>query len=74
MPDPAPASVQEPAVELAPEGFDCPHCGQRLRLYARYARTVEYCCPSLKTDPPVMADKYAQWRDLLLQTRRSAPL
>lgn len=77
---PAPAAAARPAavppkpVELAPEGMDCPHCGQRLRLYARHARSVEYCCPGLKEEPPVLADKYAEWRDLLLRTRVSRPL
>jgi hypothetical protein len=67
----AAATAVAPAkpVELAPEGMDCPHCGQRLRVYARYAHSVEYCCASLKEDPPVLADKYADWRDLYLKTR-----
>lgn len=74
---PAPAAPAAPAakvVELAPEGMDCPHCGQRLRVYAKFASSVEYCCPSLKEEPPVLADKYAEWRDLLLKTRVSLPL
>lgn len=68
---PRPAAAAAPAkpMELAPEGTDCPHCGQRMRVYARYAKSVEYCCPTLKEDPPVLADKYADWRDLLLKSR-----
>lgn len=71
---PKPAAPPAKPVELAPEGEDCPHCGKRMRLYARYAKSVEYCCPDLKEDPPVLADKYAEWRDLLLKSRVSRPL
>ncbi len=71
---PKPAAPPAKPVELAPEGLDCPHCGQRLRVYARYAKNIEYCCPSLKEDPPVLADKYADWRDLLLKSRVSKAL
>jgi hypothetical protein len=56
-------------VELAPEGVLCPHCGARMRVYARYAKSVEYVCPSLKEDPPVLADKYVEWRNLYLKSR-----
>lgn len=68
-PAPKPAAPPAKPVELAPEGMDCVHCGQRLRLYAKYAHSVEYCCPSLKEDSPVLADKYAEWRDLYLKSR-----
>jgi len=71
---PKPAAPPVKPVELAPEGLDCPHCGQRLRVYARYASSIEYCCASLKEDPPVLADKYAEWRDLFLKSRMSRPL
>ncbi len=73
-PSAAPPPAPKPAAELAPEGMDCPHCGKRLRVYARYAHSVEYCCPDLKDDPPVLADKYAEWRDLLLKSRVSRAL
>ena len=66
---PAPAAAPAKPLELAPEGMNCGHCGQRLRVFAKYARSEEYCCPSLKEDPPVLADKYAEWRDLYLKTR-----
>lgn len=74
-PGPAVATAPKPAiapakpVELAPEGTDCPHCGQRMRVFAKYARSVEYCCPALKEESPVLADKYAEWRDLYLKSR-----
>lgn len=78
-PDPGAAAVaaQTPKpttskpMELAPEGMDCPHCGQRMRVFAKYPRSVEYCCPGLKEESPVLADKYAEWRDLLLKSRVS---
>lgn len=88
-PAPAPAAVPAAApaaapavataapakpVELAPEGTNCPHCGERMRVYARYQKTIDYCCPTLKEDPPVLADKYAEWRDLLLKSKVSKPL
>jgi hypothetical protein len=79
-PAPAPAAPAAPAaappkpVDLAPEGVLCPHCNERMRVYAKFSKTVEYCCPSLKEDPPVLADKYAEWRDLLLKSKVSAPL
>lgn len=68
---PAAAPVAAPAkpVELAPEGMNCPHCHERMRVYARYAKSIDYCCPSLKEDPPVLADKYNEWRDLLLKSK-----
>jgi hypothetical protein len=69
---PAAATAPKP-VELAPEGLNCPHCGARLKLWARYEHSVEYACPSLKEEPPVLADKYADWRDLLLKSRVSRP-
>lgn len=65
----APAAVAAKPVDLAPEGTNCPHCGERMRVYGKYATTVDYCCPSLKEDPPVLADKYAEWRDLLLKSK-----
>ncbi len=68
-----PAVTAKP-VELAPEGFNCPHCGERARVWARYAKSVEYACPTLKEDAPVLADKYVEWRDLLLKSRISKPL
>lgn len=64
----APAAPPAKPVELAPEGVNCPHCGERMRVFAKYPASVEYCCPSLKEEPPVLADKYAEWRDLLLKT------
>lgn len=67
----APTAPALKPVELAPEGLDCPHCGARLKLWARYEHSVEYACPSLKEEPPVLADKYADWRDLLLASRIS---
>jgi hypothetical protein len=72
---PAPAAVA-PAkpVELAPEGNNCPHCGERMRVWARYAKSIEYACPSLKDEAPVLADKYVEWRDLVLKSRVSQPL
>lgn len=78
-PNPAPAAAPAAAaaavapkpVELAPEGTNCPHCGERMRVYGKYAKTIEYCCPTLKDEPPVLADKYAEWRDLLLKSRVS---
>jgi hypothetical protein len=70
---PAAATPAKP-VELAPEGVNCPHCNERMRVYAKYASSIEYCCPSLKEDPPVLADKYAEWRDLLLKTLVKKPL
>lgn len=75
-PKPAAAPAAPPAkpVDLAPEGNNCPHCGERMRVYAKYAKSVEYCCPTLKEDPPVLADKYDEWRDLLLTSRVSVPL
>ena len=85
-PSPAPAPAPKPAavaaptaaptkpIELAPEGNNCAHCGERMRVYAKFTRSIEYCCPSLKEDPPVLADKYAEWRDLLLQTKVSQSL
>ena len=69
----APAAPPKP-VELAPEGMNCPHCGERMRVWARYAKTIEYACPTLKDEAPVLADKYAEWRDLLLKSRVSKPL
>ena len=66
---PKPAAPPAKPVELAPEGTDCPHCGQRMRVFAHYSRSVEYCCPSLKEESPVLADKYAEWRDLYLKSR-----
>ena len=69
----APAAPAKP-VELAPEGINCPHCGERARVWARYAKTIEYACPTLKEDAPILADKYAEWRDLLLKSRISKPL
>lgn len=77
---PAPAAAAAPApapakpLDLAPEGTNCPHCGERMRVYGRYAKSVDYCCPSLKEDPPVLADKYAEWRDLLLKSKVTKPL
>jgi hypothetical protein len=73
---PAAAATVAPAkpVELAPEGVNCPHCGERMRVYGKYAKSIEYCCPTLKDEPPVLADKYAEWRDLLLQSRVSKAL
>jgi hypothetical protein len=83
-PNPAPAAAPAapaavavaPAkpVELAPEGTNCPHCGERMRVYGKYAKSIEYCCPTLKDEPPVLADKYAEWRDLLLKSRVSKAL
>ena len=70
---PAPAAPVKP-IELAPEGNNCPHCGERMRLWAKYAKTVEYACPTLKEDAPILADKYVEWRDLLLKSRVSKPL
>ena len=70
-PPPPPAA---PAVELAPEGMNCAHCGERLKVWARYKLTVEYACPSLKPEAPILADKYAEWRDLLLKTLVKKPL
>ena len=70
----APAAAPPKPVDLAPEGVNCPHCGERMRVYGKYAKSIEYCCPSLKEDPPVLADKYAEWRDLLLKTLVSKPL
>jgi hypothetical protein len=70
----APAAAPAKPVELAPEGTNCPHCGERMRVYARYAKTIDYCCPTLKEDPPVLADKYAEWRDLLLKSKVTKPL
>jgi hypothetical protein len=70
-----PASVPAAKpVELAPEGVNCPHCGARMRVYARYAKSVEYVCPALKEDPPVLADKYLEWRNLYLKSRLSQVL
>lgn len=70
---PAAAVAAPPAkpVELAPEGVNCPHCGERARVWARYAKSIEYACPTLKEDAPVLADKYVEWRDLLLKSRQS---
>jgi len=47
-----------------------------MRVFAHYSRSVEYCCPSLKEESPVLADKYAEWRDLYLKSRvtRTIPL
>jgi hypothetical protein len=81
-PNPAPAAAPAAAaavapakpVELAPEGTNCPHCGERMRVYGKYAKSIEYCCPTLKDEPPVLADKYAEWRDLLLKSRVSKAL
>jgi len=73
VPAPAAAPAAKP-VELAPEGVDCPHCGARMRVYARYAQSVEYVCPALKEDPPVLADKYVEWRNLYLKTRLNRPV
>ncbi|HTB21935.1 MAG TPA: hypothetical protein VK914_04450 [bacterium] len=73
-PAPKPAAPPAKPVDLAPEGVDCPHCGQRMRVFARYSRSVEYCCPSLKEESPVLADKYAEWRDLYLKSRVTRPL
>ena len=70
----APAAPAAKPVELAPEGQNCPHCGERARVWARYAKTIEYACPTLKDDAPVLADKYVEWRDLLLKSRVSKPL
>ncbi len=70
----APAAAPAKPVELAPEGVNCPHCNERMRVYARYAKTIDYCCPTLKEDPPVLADKYNEWRDLLLKSKVSKPL
>jgi len=78
--NPAPAAPAAAAVapakpvELAPEGTNCPHCGERMRVYGKYAKSIEYCCPTLKDEPPVLADKYAEWRDLLLKSRVSKAL
>ena len=69
-----PLAVVAKPVELAPEGNNCPHCGERMRLWARYAKSVEYACPTLKEDAPILADKYVEWRDLLLKSRVSKPL
>ena len=66
-----PTATAPKPVELAPEGLDCPHCGARLKLWARYERSVEYACPNLKDEPPVLADKYNEWRDLYLKSRAS---
>jgi hypothetical protein len=60
-------------LDLAPEGTDCPHCGQRMRVFARYTHSTEYCCPTLKEEAPVLADKYAEWRDLYLKSRVTRP-
>lgn len=65
----APAAPPAKPVELAPEGTNCPHCGERMRVYGKYAKSIDYCCPTLKDDPPVLADKYAEWRDLLLKSK-----
>jgi hypothetical protein len=73
-PAPKPAAPPAQPLDLAPEGTDCPHCGQRARVFARYARSVEYCCPTLKEESPVLADKYAEWRDLYLKSRLTRPL
>ena len=70
----APAAPAAKPIELAPEGINCPHCGERARVWARYAQTIEYACPTLKDDAPVLADKYVEWRDLLLKSRISKPL
>ena len=73
---PAAAPAAPPAVkpvELAPEGLNCPHCGARLKVWGRYEHSIEYACPTLKEEPPVLADKYAEWRDLLLKSRVSRP-
>jgi hypothetical protein len=70
----APAVAPVKPVELAPEGVNCPHCGERARVWARYAHSVEYACPTLKEDAPVLADKYVEWRDLLLKSRISKAL
>ena len=69
----APAAPAKP-VELAPEGVNCPHCGERARVWARYGKTIEYACPTLKEDAPILADKYVEWRDLLLKSRISKAL
>jgi len=67
----APVKAAQPVkpLDLAPEGTDCPHCGQRMRVFARYTNSIEYCCPTLKEDAPVLADKYVEWRDLYLKSR-----
>ena len=70
----APAAAPAKPIELAPEGINCPHCGERARVWARYAHSIEYACPTLKEDSPVLADKYAEWRDLLLKSRQSRPI
>jgi hypothetical protein len=67
----APAAPAAKVVELAPEGLNCPHCGARLKVWGRYEHSIEYACPTLKEEPPVLADKYAEWRDLLLKSRVS---
>jgi hypothetical protein len=72
-PAPAAAPAAKP-VELAPEGELCPHCNARMRVYARYVKSVEYVCPALKEDPPVLADKYLEWRALYLKSRVSRAL
>jgi hypothetical protein len=71
---PAPVIPAAKPVELAPEGTHCPHCGARMKLYARYAKSVEFVCPTLKDDPPVLADKYVEWRNLYLKSRVSQAL
>jgi len=71
---PAPAAPPAKPIDLAPEGNNCPHCNERMQVWAKYSKTVEYACPTLKADPPVLADKYAEWRDLLLKSRVSKPL
>ncbi len=70
----APAAPPAKPVELAPEGNNCPHCGERMRVWARYAKSIEYVCPTLKEDAPILADKYAEWRDLILKSRVSQSL
>lgn len=76
IPTVAAAPVTAPAkpVELAPEGVNCPHCGERARVWARYAKSIEYACPTLKEDAPILADKYAEWRDLVVKSRISKNL
>lgn len=73
-PAPAPAAPAAPAAkpaQMAPEGYLCAHCGAPMKVYAQWAGTVEYVCPTLKDDPPILADKYAEWRDLYLKSRVS---
>ncbi len=69
----APAKAPEPPIELAPEGMLCAVCNERLRVGTRYSTVIEYVCSKLKDEGPILADKYADWRDHWVASRVQKP-